>query len=237
MGWPTRKGASAVPGAKGPFVLGALMTAFAMLALGMAGCRFEKELPFETIERTYSGIQGLYGGHEAKLAVLAGPADIDALDNEVSQQAQSLLHYLDWDTRFVIIAFQGLKNSSGYAVTIERILQRGKRILIYADFEVPAVDRKDIARSPVHVVSVRKNERLVNQTMRLTLIVDNTVVAEKRHFIPERSGPTLTPPGPSPIPSPTPTPRPRPTAYPVPVQTIPALIPRSTYAYPSPAAE
>lgn len=165
-----------------------------------------RELSFETIDQTSGLAWGLVEGQEPRLVVLTNPEEFDALDKAIPQPGRMVLkdsediavqgkeipypqwrlQSVDWDAYFVIIAFQGRKSSGGYSVTIERIVQRGSNINIYARFKEPGPLEGvvDHTTSPLHAVQVKKDERLVGKELQFGLVVGGTSVVNTSHFIP-----------------------------------------------------
>ena len=180
---------------------------FVLLLLLAACVPQERDLPFETIDLDDGALWGLYWGREPKLVVLTGSEELEVLNEliphpgrvvltdseEIAAQGKEVLQYpqmrmqsLDWGAYFVVIAFQGLKNSTGYGVTIKRIVQQGESIIIHAQFKErrPEEAETDVMTSPVHVVKVKRDKRLAAKEMQFSLLVDGRPVANTSHFVP-----------------------------------------------------
>jgi len=142
---------------------------FALLVLaGLTACRpRETELPFETIERndTYSPEEG-YGGLEPRVVLVTTRQEIGRLEGLISQEALDQLAALDFGQYFAIAVLRGRQGSSGYDTIIERVARQGDKVVVYAQFREPGPHYVvlDIATSPYHLIKVRRDNSVSQET-------------------------------------------------------------------------
>lgn len=165
-------------------VLGLMMLLFTIMA-----CKPQiEELSFETIAQGDGFYAGRgYGGEEPALLVVASPEAVDkpGLDVQFPSELADQLRQLDYDRFFAILVLQGQKRSTGYAVSIKRIVRQGNQVTIDAEFVEPSPGTriKPAFTSPYHLVAVSK-ERQWGQEVTFVLVVNGKTVAETTHFIP-----------------------------------------------------
>ncbi len=129
----------------------------------------ETDLPFETIERRdWSGEIGLepYSGAEPHVILVTSRPEIDRLKLLVTPQAMAQLAALDFGQYFAVAVFRGRKPYLGYDTIIERVAKRDNKIVIYVQFwELsPYYAYGAMATSPYHVIQVRRDSGVVQET-------------------------------------------------------------------------
>jgi hypothetical protein len=160
-----------------------------MLLFTLVACKPQiEELSFETIAQGDGFYAGRgYGGEEPALLVIASPEEADkpGLDVQFPSELADQLRTLDYARNFVVLALQGQKRSTGYAVTVKRIVRQGNQVTIDAEFVEPSsgTRRKPAFTSPYHLVAVSK-ERQWGQEVKFVLVVNDESVAETTHAIP-----------------------------------------------------
>jgi len=170
-------------------LLAGLVTVSVATMLG--GCQKEKEvdLPFETIERAdLAGTGEYYEGEEPKLFVITEAAEIDALGNTISFDAQAQLRNLDFDRYFAVAVFQGGQPDlppppSG--IEVQGISKQGITITTYIHIYEPAeeVELRAVVASPYHLVKIRKGEDMQGE-FQFILDVDGATVSQQTHRLP-----------------------------------------------------
>lgn len=155
--------------------------------VGVSACQpKEIGLPFETIEkRDASGTGQVYEDKQPGLIILAKPEEVANLDALVTPDDQARLRSLNYDTHFVIAAFQGRKPTTGYSIEIERIIRRRNTVTIYALSQGPKPDeaKGDEETSPYHLVGINKVGDW-GQQINFDLVVNDAVVASLSQVVP-----------------------------------------------------
>jgi hypothetical protein len=119
-------------------------------------------LPFETIElfdhSQYSG--------PPRAILVTNQQEIGKLNGLVSQKAIDRLAELDFQQYFAIAVFRGRQATSGYDTIIERVARQGNKIVIYAQFWEPSpyYEVQEAATSPYHVIKVRRDGGVIQET-------------------------------------------------------------------------
>lgn len=162
-------------------LLGGVMLLFAAVA-----CKSQtEELQFETLaQRDFIN----YREENPALFVITNDDEIETLTSNVLAEDPALadqLRQLDYDRFFAILVLQGQKRSTGYAVSIKRIVRQGNQVTIEAEFvePLPGTRRNPAFTSPYHLVAVSK-EGQWGQEIKFVLVVNGETVAETTHFIP-----------------------------------------------------
>lgn len=157
-----------------------------MLLFAAVACKSQtEELPFETLaQRDFIN----YREENPALFVITNDDEIDTLVPNVLAEDPALvdqLRQLDYDRFFAILVLQGQKRSTGYAVSIKRIVRQGNQVTIDAEFvePLPGTRRNPAFTSPYHLVAVSK-EGQWGQEIKFVLVVNGETVAETTHFIP-----------------------------------------------------
>jgi hypothetical protein len=146
----------------------------------------ETALTFETIEQNdFAGTGKYYEDIEPGLMIISGNPDIASLDKWITVEAIIKLKELDYENSFALIVFQGWKDSGGYNVQIERIVQAGKTVNIYAQFDEPKPEeeRTLIVTSPYHLIKIQKSGEW-DQEFLFQVIVGDTTVVSMNYFVP-----------------------------------------------------
>jgi hypothetical protein len=142
------------------------LAAVLLAAVGaiLPACRpQEQDLPFETIEQTYSSGTGrYYENREPAMMIVSAPQEAEQVFNFITPDAAERLNRINYDSYFAIAVFQGMKPSGGYGVNITRISSRNHRITVEVNFQEPApgFERTQIITSPYHLVQVEKPAEL-----------------------------------------------------------------------------
>jgi hypothetical protein len=165
------------------------LLAGAMLLFTIVACTPQiEELSFKTISQGdgfYTGQS--YGEEKPGIFVISNVDEIDepGLDIMFPTKLADELRQLDYDRFFAILVLQGQKRSSGYSVTVKKIVRQGKQVSVYAEFKEPKIGtrRTWVFTSPYHLVAVFKSGNW-GQNINFLLEADGKVVAESYHFIP-----------------------------------------------------
>jgi hypothetical protein len=144
-----------------------LWLAIAVVLIGLTACGVrETELSFETIERNdnYSAEEG-YGGLESRVVLVISQDEIKQLEGLVSQAALDQLAELDFGRYFAIAAFRSRQATSGYAIVIKRVVRKGDRIVVYAQFWEPSSywEVQSAETSPYHLIRVRRDDEVSHE--------------------------------------------------------------------------
>ena len=126
----------------------------------------DQELPFETIGAEAFGGEGReYPGDEPKLVLLLSAADIKPIEPWINAADVTALQQVDFTDSAAIALFQGMQNSTGYGVVIERVGLRGQTLVVQAQFWDPAPGSEVGAAltSPYHLVKIPKIAGLTTQ--------------------------------------------------------------------------
>ncbi|MFN7036156.1 MAG: protease complex subunit PrcB family protein [Bellilinea sp.] len=157
-----------------------------MLLFAAVACKSQtEELQFETLaQRDFIN----YREENPALFVITNDDEIETLTSNVLAEDPALadqLRQLDYDRFFAILVLQGQKRSTGYAVSIKRIVRQGNQVTIDAEFvePLPGTRRNPAFTSPYHLVAVSK-EGQWGQEIKFVLVVNGETVAETTHFIP-----------------------------------------------------
>jgi hypothetical protein len=150
----------------GPLALAVLVAVLA----GMTACGSrETELPFETIEqRDWAGYGDLESDSiwKTRLVLVTSRDGTAQLESMVSPEAMDQLVRLNFERYFAIALFRGRQASSGYDTIIERVARQGDEVVVYAQFWEPSpyYSVLDVATSPYHVIKVRKDDGVGQET-------------------------------------------------------------------------
>jgi hypothetical protein len=145
------------------------LTILAIL-VGATACESrETELPFETIEQ---GDWAGYGDLESdsipqtRLVLVTSRDGTAQLEGMVSPEAMDQLARLDFGRYFAIALFRGRQASSGYDTIIERVARQGDEVVVYAQFWEPSpyYAVTDEATSPYHMIKVRRDDGVIQET-------------------------------------------------------------------------
>jgi hypothetical protein len=148
-----------------------LCLAILVISLGTMACGpKETELPFETIEqRDWTGHEGKqpYSGEEPRLVLVNGRDEIERLEKLVTQEALDQMAILDFGQYFALAVFRGRQPTTGYDIIIERVARRDDKIVVHAQFWEPNPGHyvfKPMVRSPYHLVKVRRDGSVIQET-------------------------------------------------------------------------
>ena len=135
------------------------------------------ELPFETIAQ---GDGSRYETREPAMIVVSSPEEIAKVSDLFWLNPPGIrerLQALDYRTHVALVVFQGVKNTGGYSVRIERIARRGNEVVCYALSLSPKPDevRTMGVTSPFQLVQVAKRGNW--QEMRFTLSITSIIVS------------------------------------------------------------
>jgi hypothetical protein len=120
----------------------------------------ERDLPFETIERSdFSEYYQFHPSEPQRLFLITSAEGASRLIGWVSPQAQQTLAQLDYQRYFAIALFRGHFGSSGYDVIIQRVTRWGERLVVHVQFWVPSPYYAVTAANskPYHVVKVLRD--------------------------------------------------------------------------------
>ncbi len=139
-------------------------------------------LPWETIEATS---WGGYRKDTPALLVISTADEIAYAVPVVSQETKAELENLDFSKAFALIAFQGLKSSTGYKIEIRAVVRQADEIAVYAYFVSPRPGEPvgPSETSPYHAIEVLKESNWADE-FTFILYDDDLPVAETKHFIP-----------------------------------------------------
>lgn len=120
----------------------------------------ERDLPFETIERSdYSEYYQFHPTEPQRLLLITSAEGASRLTGWVSPQAQQALAQLDYQRYFAIALFRGHFGSSGYDVIIQRVTRWGEGLVVHVQFWAPSPYYAVTAANskPYHVVKVLRD--------------------------------------------------------------------------------
>lgn len=139
-------------------------------------------LPWETIEATS---WGGYRQDSPALLVISTADEIAHTVPVVGQETKAELDNLDFGTAFALIAFQGLKSSTGHKIEVRALVRQADEIAVYAYFVSPRPGEPVGASetSPYHAIKVLKEGNWADE-FTFILYDNDRPVAETKHFIP-----------------------------------------------------
>lgn len=123
----------------------------------------ETEIPFETLFLDESG-QNLQLTLEQEVAILNSPNDAIKLQPLVSPEAFQKLQAVNFVEHTVVALFHvDVAGCEGFGVTIERLMQSGDTLIVYANSWRPQFQCSEVVPfSPYHLVLVSRNEMTPN---------------------------------------------------------------------------
>jgi hypothetical protein len=146
-------------------------------------------LPEGAVALTWKTIKlsarGSYQYERPALIIVASPEDTAVLESLVEPDVWNVIKDVDFDTEFVLVAFQGRKGSSGYQVEVRAMVRQGTDVSIHAYFITPRPGQAVAAveTSPYHAIRVRKEGEWGNEF--IFILYDNDKpVAQVKHFVP-----------------------------------------------------
>lgn len=146
-------------------------------------------LPFETvIQSPPNGIDGnmsLWESAEAGTIIIATTDELSNLNSSIMTETMQTLQAVDYDKQFIIVLFQGVQGSLGYAIEIEEIRHRFGEIEIDALLTEPSEgeDNLTVQTSPYHVVKVDK-KAWWSRELSFTILSGEQSILTQTHAIP-----------------------------------------------------
>jgi hypothetical protein len=152
-------------GQKNCWKVGMVLTWLAAFSFGVAACQHtptvsptptveETDLPFETISR------GDYAGMTVSTPGMIVITDEDQLTQFEGQAKNDLIDQLksiDYSRFFVIGVFRGLQASTRSGMIIQRVFQRGTKVIVQAQFFVPGpYPAIQVVTNPYHLIKLQK---------------------------------------------------------------------------------
>jgi hypothetical protein len=170
-----------------PWVILVTAMALTLPLFYLNGCRPpEQPLPFETVAQ-----RDIINYREEKpaLFVIAKAEEIDDFTQNVLAEDPALanqLRALDYNRFFAVLALHGYIGSSGYNITVHKVVQQDSRVIVQAEFVEPAQGMAilDTFTSPYHLISVSKKGSASGKQIQFVLVKGDQPVAETTHFIP-----------------------------------------------------
>jgi hypothetical protein len=106
---------------------------------------------------------------------------------ERNQHPVEQARQIDYGRFFALLVLQGKQGSSGYSVTVDRVVRQGNQVQVLATFVRPAEDGTPVATlavitDPYHLISIPKTGTW-GQDVRFELVDQGKVVAEVIHVI------------------------------------------------------
>ncbi|MEA3440513.1 MAG: hypothetical protein U9R58_09545 [Chloroflexota bacterium] len=165
-----------------------------VLTILISACVLQQtELPFETIEKqkvlsVKEGYESddyeMFREEEPKLFIITSSDEISAINTFIPPQTRSALGSTDFNTHFIAAVFQGWKPAYDYHANIERIMQSGKAVKVYARFEESGNIVHPMVQSPYHVVRVEKPQEIIGEEVQLILVANGKKIVEELHQVP-----------------------------------------------------
>jgi hypothetical protein len=165
--------------------LSRVVTAFILLFL-VTACTQNQKLTFGTIEQQDLAGTGEYFETEGTgMLVISRPEEVAELNNKIRTDTKAKLEALDYSTYFALAVFQGQKPSTGYMVTVDRIIRQKDKVNVYIAIREPAPHEgvNESVTSPYHLVKVQKSGEW-GQNFTFDLIEGKTVIESLFHYIP-----------------------------------------------------
>jgi hypothetical protein len=165
-----------------------------LLIINITACeRQEQALPFETIAKGDGpGLTKFYEQSRPGLLIISNTEDVNALAKPpddlsgtgLEPQVQQL-RALDYDRYFAILVLHGLRGSTRFSVTVQKVTRRSNQITVWADFQGPASGESvgDAFTSPYHLVAIPK-ETTWPRHVEFVLVDSERPVAWTTHFVP-----------------------------------------------------
>lgn len=153
----------------------------------VAACKpKEVDIPFETIEQREGPHNGhFYESNKPKLVVITQAKDVPWLVDGWVGDSQAKLQDMDYNQEFALVLLQGVEQSTGYGVQINRITRRGATVNIYAQFIQPDFQKPLLSEetSPYHLVNIEKAMKW-GQDITFKVIVNGSVIISSKNYIP-----------------------------------------------------
>jgi hypothetical protein len=117
---------------------------------------FENELSFDTIEK------GFYSTYkEKKNLVINSEEEWSELWQEMNsndENKSNAIPSINFNEEQVIAVFQGEKNSSGYEISIKKIVETNDSIKVFVEETIPGenCETLTVITSPYHIVKIKK---------------------------------------------------------------------------------
>ena len=159
------------------------------LSFGLGACKLkptEDTLPFETIgQKEWSGTGKPYELREPNLVIISRPEEVDHLNGWITEDARNKLLAVDYSDYFALLVLQGLKPSTDYKVSINRITRIESIVNIYVEFLEPEPNKSvgAMETSPYHLVKVQKTGSW-GQEITFNLFAGETFITSLSHAIP-----------------------------------------------------
>ena len=157
-----------------------LITIIVLIALGGCSQYVEgTEIPFTRVAE-FNELVGSNPDHyqdEATMVLMISQSDEKIqLEALVPKHLKPTIHEVSPDRQIVIALFQGEKRSSGYGVTITKIVYAGSDVYIYTRFDTPQRGQlqEGGTRSPVSIVSIERGALPANEPLSVHLMGDAT---------------------------------------------------------------
>jgi hypothetical protein len=158
----------------------------------LSGCgssNADETLPFTTIMQQPQLRNFAYFKRQPEILVFTNPQEADSLSQQLADtQPSEQLRQIDYQRNFAILVLQGQKGGQS-TITIQRIIRRGDRVIVYAQFVSPDPGQGMTAdvTDAYHLVAVPK-EGTWGKEIRFELVdadsLFGTAVAETVHLIP-----------------------------------------------------
>lgn len=145
------------------------------------------ELPFTDLGQYDKGVDGsMYRLRKPTLVAITQPEEATFVNGWVQSELHERLNQLDYDSVFVIAAFQGFKSTNGYEIQIKSVAFQDGIVRVYAQYVEPkpgtTVVHEDT--SPYHLIQIPQSA-VATRLSSFNLIVDEAVVAT--YFPPDES--------------------------------------------------
>jgi hypothetical protein len=165
------------------------------LGLIITACAFgqAQEVPFETVLQTERGSafinEELRDVPDFDLIVVENLDDVpnlienlDDAQNTVGSETNAT--EIDLEGYILLIAYFGRKSTPGYQITIDKITQHNKRVIVNVNtVENPTPEPEET--NPIHLVKVKRSDLLPRGTITFQLRRNGWQVASREYDIPK----------------------------------------------------
>ncbi len=138
---------------------------FSVLFLSFSSCKSNKtaqenkSIPFETIFETMS-----LGSETKGTKIIQNKADLKGFDVANNNDMPKELLEVDFEKKTLLMAMAGMKNTGGFDIKIEKIIETNDKMTVFYKETTPPKDAMLIMALtyPLHAVTIKKTEKEIN---------------------------------------------------------------------------
>lgn len=136
-----------------------------ILFLGLNSCATTKGGTQENVDVSYTVVKSgmLYGGGSEEidegLVIVQSKAEWDAIIKKMNAANQTITEEIDLEKNTVIIYFDKLRGSGGYAVKASKVISDGSKTTLFLNLTSPEGNAIDIMTQPYEIISIAKTDQ------------------------------------------------------------------------------